>query len=74
MAHFPRIHFSGNPQSDSTGDPENFTRRIIFMSMSNDIIWNAKGNDELGENNLKTFLKKCCKIPSRSLVFHRAWI
>ena len=27
--------------------PENFTGRIIFMSMFNDIVWDAKGNDEL---------------------------
>ena len=26
-------------------EPENFTGRIIFMSMFNDIVWDAKGND-----------------------------
>ena len=26
--------------------PENFTVRIIFMSMFNDIVWDAKGNEE----------------------------
>ena len=31
-------------------EPENFTGRIIFMSMFNDIVWNAKGNDELCVN------------------------
>ena len=35
-------------------EPENFTGRIIFMSMFNDIVWAAKGNDELCENNSKT--------------------
>ena len=35
-------------------EPENFTGRIIFMSMFNDIVWNAKGNDELCVNNSKT--------------------
>ena len=28
-------------------DPENFTGRIIFMSVLNDIVWDAEGNDEL---------------------------
>ena len=27
-------------------EPENFTGRIIFMSMFNDTVWDAKGNDE----------------------------
>ena len=27
-------------------EPENFTGRIIFKSMFNDIVWDAKGNDE----------------------------
>ena len=35
-------------------EPENFTGRIIFMSMFGDIVWDAKGNDELCENNSKT--------------------
>ena len=34
-------------------EPENFTGRIIFMSMFNDIVWDAKGNDETRENNSK---------------------
>ena len=35
-------------------EPENFTGRIIFMSMFNDIVWDAKGNDELCVNDSKT--------------------
>ena len=35
-------------------EPENFTGRIIFMSMFNDIVRDAKGNDELCVNNSKT--------------------
>ena len=27
-------------------EPGNFTDRIIFMSMFNDIVWDTKGNDE----------------------------
>ena len=37
-------------------EPENFTGRIIFMSMFNDVVWDAKGNDELCLNNPKTIL------------------
>ena len=32
-------------------DPADFKDRIIFMSMCNDIVWDAKGNEELCENN-----------------------
>ena len=38
-------------------EPENFTGRIIFISMFNDIVWDTKGNDELCENNSKTIKK-----------------
>ena len=38
-------------------EPENFTGRNIFMSMFNDIVWDAKGNYELCENNSKTIKK-----------------
>ena len=40
-------------------EPENFTGRIIFMSMFNDIVWDAKGNDEICENNSKTIETAC---------------
>ena len=39
---------------ESQCEPENFTGRIIFMSMLNDIVWDAKGNEELCENKSKT--------------------
>ena len=34
-------------------EPENFKRRIIFIAMFNDIVWDAKGNEEFCENNSK---------------------
>ena len=34
-------------------DAADFKGRIIFMSMFNDMVWDAKGNDELCENNSK---------------------
>ena len=56
---FPRITNVGilkeiqNNMSELQCEPENFTGRIIFMSMFNDIVWDAKGNDELCENKFK---------------------
>ena len=38
-------------------DPADFKGRIIFMSMFNDIVWDAKGNEESCENNLKNTLE-----------------
>ena len=39
-------------------EPENVTGRIIFISMFNYIVWDAKGNDELCVNNSKTTFEK----------------
>ena len=39
-------------------EPENFTSRIIFMSMFNNIVWDARGNDELCVKNSKTSMPK----------------
>ena len=44
-------------------EPENFTGRIIFILMFNDIVWAAKGNDELCENNSKTIKKYAERFP-----------
>ena len=41
-------------------EPETFTGKIIFMSMFNDIVWDAKGNDDICENNSKT-IKQCAR-------------
>ena len=41
-------------------EPENSTSRIIFMSMFNDIVWDAKRNDEFCVNNSKT-IKECAE-------------
>ena len=32
-------------------DPADFKNWIVFMSMFNDIVWDARGNEELCENN-----------------------
>ena len=44
-------------------ESENFTGRIIFISMFNDIVWDTKGNDELCENNSKTIKKYADRFP-----------
>ena len=41
----------------------NFTGRIIFMSMFNDIVWDARGNDELCVNNSKTIKDYAERFP-----------
>ena len=37
--------------TESQCDPADFKGRIIFTSMFNDIVWDAKANEELCENN-----------------------
>ena len=44
-------------------EPENFTGRIIFMSMFNDIVWDVKGNHELCVNNSKTIKEYAERFP-----------
>ena len=44
-------------------EPENFSGRIIFMSMYNDIEWDRKGTRERGEHNLRTIANSACRFP-----------
>ena len=44
-------------------EPENFTGRIIFMSMFNDMVWDAEGKDELCVNNSETFKEYAERFP-----------
>ena len=44
-------------------EPENFTGRIIFMSMFNDIVWDAEGHDELCVNNSKKIKEYAERFP-----------
>ena len=50
-------------------DPADFKDRIIFVSMFNDIVWDARGNEELSENNVKKFWRTRSTVSSRSLAF-----
>ena len=56
------------------GDPAQFQRRIIFMSMFNDIIWRIKDNEKgmYCKRRMCDFIWK--KISSRTLVIPRTWI
>ena len=44
-------------------EPENFTGRIIFISMFGDIVWDSKGKDELCDNDSKTIKKYAERVP-----------
>ena len=52
MDNFPRIHYIGifdeiqNMMTESKCEPEQFKRRIIFMSVYNDMDWWNRGNEE----------------------------
>ena len=54
--------------------PENFTGRILFMSMFNDILWGSKDNKKECESNCQHRLSLCKEIWSRTMVIPRAWI
>ena len=58
--------------TDLQCEPEDFTDKIIFMSMYNDIEWRAIRNKE--RKQFTDSCKLCSQIPSRSLVFLGAWI
>ena len=50
-------------------EPENFTSRIIFKTMFNDIVWDAEGNDALCVNNSKTIEEYAERFPRGHLSF-----
>ena len=54
---------------ESQREPENFSGKIIIMSMCNGIIWDAKGNDELCVNDSRTINEFAEKDSSRSFSF-----
>ena len=51
-------------------DLADFKGRIIFMSMFNDIVWNAKGNEELCENDSKRVEEYARRFPRGHWSFH----
>ena len=63
-----------NKMGELQCDTADFKDRIIFMSMFNDIEWEARGNEELCENNSKIVAEYARQFFSRSLVFHEASI
>ena len=53
--------------------PDNFTGRIIFMSMFNNISWGSRDNKKECESNAQ-LVSLCAKIRSRTVVIPPAWI
>ena len=53
--------------------PENFTGRIIFMSMFNDISWGSKRQQERMRVKYSTRFSKCKEIWKRTMVIHWSW-
>ena len=57
MEYLPRIHHIAALQQsprvlvEMSTEPENFTGRIMFMSMFNDISWGSKDNEKECESN-----------------------
>ena len=66
-----RTHYNRNTQSDSTDDGRiavwtrelHFTGRIIFMSMFDDIVWDAEGNADFCVNDSKTIEEYAERFP-----------
>ena len=55
--------------TDLQCEPEHLKDRIIFMSVFNDFVWDAKGNEARCEHNSPGSCGICSQVPSRSLVF-----
>ena len=49
--------------TDLQCEPEHFKGRIIFMSMFNDDVWDAKGNKEQCEHNSQAVAEYARKFP-----------
>ena len=68
MEDSPRIHNSGilnkiQQMEQLQCDSQNFISRIIFMSMFHDIVWEAKGIEELCEINSKRVEEYARRFP-----------
>ena len=48
---------------ESQCEPENFTSKIIFMSMFNDIVWDARRNEQLCVHNSTTMREFAERFP-----------
>ena len=62
-----------NKMGELQCDPAGFKDKIIFMSVFNDTEWEARGNEELCENNSKSVAEDARLFSSRSLIFPGAW-
>ena len=77
---FPRIqHIAALRQSPRvpvkmSEEPEEFTGRIIFMSMFNDISWRSKDNEQECELNANLVSICARRFFTREMVIPRTWI
>ena len=55
-------------------EPEDFTGRIIFMSMFNDISWGPEDNEQECELSAKLGFDLCEKIFTKKVFIPRTWI
>ena len=53
------------------GDPSQFKRRIIFMSMFSDIIWGSEDNERECNANASLVSFFCKKIDSHDIADHK---
>ena len=54
--------------------PEDFTGRILFMSMFNDISWGSQDNEQECESSAQLISTCAKKIFTRNMVIPRTWI
>ena len=77
---FPRIHHiaallqSPRVLVKNERTPEDFTGRIIFMSMFNDISWGSQDNEQECESSAQLGFDLCKKIFTRKMVIPQTWI
>ena len=71
---FTTLQFCNKVQeflSNMSTEPEDFTGRIIFMSMFNDISWGSKENERKCELSAQLVFCECEKIFTRKMVIPR---
>ena len=73
----PRCSSATNVQeflSKMSEEPEEFTGRIIFMSMFNDISWGSQDNEHECELNAQLVSLYAKRLGGRTTVIPRTWI
>ena len=80
VEYFPRIHHIAVQQQSprvhvkKSEKPEEFTGRIIFMSMFNGISWGSQDSEQECELKRQLRFYLCEKIVTRKMVIPRTWV